>query len=287
MARWNGSAWTCGFDNNTTYSGNDFARSGQSCPTGQFATGIDANGSLMCAAILDSDIIQGGGNHSTLRVIMALATPPVADEKRLSPFADAGRAWLPRARLRVCCGSLRHPELLPRARNTDSSWHPLGDVSCRFERGSRTRLPSGRGPATRRHAPLSRTPFLRRFDACSTGTRHPGPRLPPWSSAFHYPHSATAGLRRLDVRPLMPAIRLGGEIRRGRAPLRRCGAGQERHRRLLGVSIGETPLLEKRTAPMEGRGRSRGLGRYGELLVRDSATISRPPRTLVDFSIGA
>jgi len=88
-------------------------------------------------------------------------------------------------------------------------------------------------------------------------------------------------------RPLMSPIRLGSEIRRGRAPLRRCGAGQERHRRLLGVSIGETPLLEKRTAPMEGRGRSRGLGRYGELLVRDSATISRPPRTLVDFSIGA
>jgi len=40
--------WSCAADNNTTYSGTDFATSGQDCPAGQFATGIDGNGALKC-----------------------------------------------------------------------------------------------------------------------------------------------------------------------------------------------------------------------------------------------
>jgi hypothetical protein len=42
-----GSGFGCGTDK--TYSGADFATSGQSCPTGQFVTGIDSNGALTCA----------------------------------------------------------------------------------------------------------------------------------------------------------------------------------------------------------------------------------------------
>jgi hypothetical protein len=38
VAKWNGSTWACG----------SAARSGQSCPSGQFATGVDASGTLAC-----------------------------------------------------------------------------------------------------------------------------------------------------------------------------------------------------------------------------------------------
>jgi hypothetical protein len=50
VTKWNGSAWVCGSDANTTYDGTDFATSGQSCPAGRFVTGIDANGALTCAS---------------------------------------------------------------------------------------------------------------------------------------------------------------------------------------------------------------------------------------------
>jgi hypothetical protein len=43
------SAWSCGTDQNTTYSGANFATSGQSCADGEFATAIDAAGALTCA----------------------------------------------------------------------------------------------------------------------------------------------------------------------------------------------------------------------------------------------
>jgi hypothetical protein len=49
VTKWNGSAWACGSDDNTTYNGTNFATSGQSCPSGKFVTGIDANGALTCA----------------------------------------------------------------------------------------------------------------------------------------------------------------------------------------------------------------------------------------------
>jgi hypothetical protein len=44
-----GGTWECANDQNTTYSGADFATSGQDCPSGQFVTGIDADGNLKCA----------------------------------------------------------------------------------------------------------------------------------------------------------------------------------------------------------------------------------------------
>jgi hypothetical protein len=48
VTKWNGSSWVCGADENTSYDGSDFATSGQSCPSGKFVTGIDANGALAC-----------------------------------------------------------------------------------------------------------------------------------------------------------------------------------------------------------------------------------------------
>jgi hypothetical protein len=69
---WGGTTWGCGTDQNTTYSGADFATSGQDCPAHQFATGIDANGALKCAKPSLGDL-QGSpctinGNQSTLQV---------------------------------------------------------------------------------------------------------------------------------------------------------------------------------------------------------------------------
>ena len=51
IATWDAtnSDWTCANDQNTTYSGADFALSNQDCPSGQFATGIDASGHVKCA----------------------------------------------------------------------------------------------------------------------------------------------------------------------------------------------------------------------------------------------
>ena len=48
VTKWNGSAWVCGTDENTTYDGTNFATSGQACPSGKFVTGIGANGTLVC-----------------------------------------------------------------------------------------------------------------------------------------------------------------------------------------------------------------------------------------------
>ena len=66
VAKWNGSAWTCGVDNDTTYSagtGLDLSASNAfsiepdyrvkntpDCPSGQFATGFDGDGDIQCAA---------------------------------------------------------------------------------------------------------------------------------------------------------------------------------------------------------------------------------------------
>src|SRR5215212_2178134 len=51
VAKANGSSgWGCGNDNNTTYSGANFATSGQNCSSDQFANGISSTGSLQCAA---------------------------------------------------------------------------------------------------------------------------------------------------------------------------------------------------------------------------------------------
>jgi hypothetical protein len=50
VLKWSGTSWSCGSDNNSTYSGSDFALSNQNCTSGQFDTGINANGNLTCAA---------------------------------------------------------------------------------------------------------------------------------------------------------------------------------------------------------------------------------------------
>lgn len=50
VAKWQASGWVCATDEDTTYSGGDFATSAQSCPSGQFATGIDNTGALVCDA---------------------------------------------------------------------------------------------------------------------------------------------------------------------------------------------------------------------------------------------
>jgi hypothetical protein len=66
IAEWNGSAWVCGVDNDTTYSagtgldlsaGNAFSiepsyrvKNTPDCANGQFATGFDGNGDIQCGA---------------------------------------------------------------------------------------------------------------------------------------------------------------------------------------------------------------------------------------------
>src|SRR5262249_30211865 len=65
LPKWSGSGWICSTDNNTTYhagTGLDlngttfsvepdaFVKKGQSCSSGQFATGADAAGNLACGA---------------------------------------------------------------------------------------------------------------------------------------------------------------------------------------------------------------------------------------------
>ena len=49
-------AWACANDQNTTYSGADFALSGHDCPAGQFVSGINASGGLKCAAPTIDDL---------------------------------------------------------------------------------------------------------------------------------------------------------------------------------------------------------------------------------------
>jgi hypothetical protein len=50
VLKWNGASWSCASDNNTTYSGSDFALSNQNCTSGQFDTGVDTSGHVTCAA---------------------------------------------------------------------------------------------------------------------------------------------------------------------------------------------------------------------------------------------
>ena len=72
VAKWNGSAWVCRNDNDTTYSaatgldlsaGNAFSiepdyrvKNTPDCPSGQFATGYDGDGDITCAAPSSSGV---------------------------------------------------------------------------------------------------------------------------------------------------------------------------------------------------------------------------------------
>lgn len=66
VAKWNGTGWACAADNDTLYSAGTgidlngttfsvepdaFAKTGQACPAGEFAYGVDSSGSLRCAAL--------------------------------------------------------------------------------------------------------------------------------------------------------------------------------------------------------------------------------------------
>ncbi|MFB6352306.1 MAG: hypothetical protein ABEK29_11100, partial [Bradymonadaceae bacterium] len=46
---------TCATDQNTTYDGSDFAKSGQGCSSGDMVTGIDSSGNVTCATDQDTD----------------------------------------------------------------------------------------------------------------------------------------------------------------------------------------------------------------------------------------
>lgn len=56
-------AWECATDEDTTYSGADFATSSQSCPRGEVTTGIGSTGGLNCA--IDKDTTYSGANFAT------------------------------------------------------------------------------------------------------------------------------------------------------------------------------------------------------------------------------
>ena len=57
VAKRDGDAWVCGddLDENTTYSGNDFVVSDQTCSEAQKVAGVSENGSLLCADDIDTD----------------------------------------------------------------------------------------------------------------------------------------------------------------------------------------------------------------------------------------
>ena len=90
LAKWNGSAWGCASDANTTYNGDDFATSGQSCPSGKMVTGIDSSGGLVCsnppAPSLD---VKQVDDETTV----PFAGPGVADARCPSGYKLVGGGW--------------------------------------------------------------------------------------------------------------------------------------------------------------------------------------------------
>jgi hypothetical protein len=78
VVEWNGSAWVCGVDNDTTYSegtgldlsGTTFSidqayrvKNTADCSSGQFATGFDSDGDIQCAALPASAGVQAYAAH--------------------------------------------------------------------------------------------------------------------------------------------------------------------------------------------------------------------------------
>ncbi|MGH8938240.1 MAG: hypothetical protein ACRDV2_02710 [Actinomycetes bacterium] len=62
VAKWTGTAWNCGPDNDTTYDGFDFALAGRTCFPGQVVTGISPVGLPTCAP--DKDTTYSGANFA-------------------------------------------------------------------------------------------------------------------------------------------------------------------------------------------------------------------------------
>ncbi|HEY3920940.1 MAG TPA: hypothetical protein VGL76_02400 [Gaiellaceae bacterium] len=66
VPKWISGAWACAGDDNTTYSGADFAVSNQSCADGTFVNAIDAKGKIQCsAAVTITQLATGDKNCAT------------------------------------------------------------------------------------------------------------------------------------------------------------------------------------------------------------------------------
>ena len=65
VPKWLSGAWTCAPDEDTTYSGKDFALSAQACASGKFVDAIDATGHVHCSAsIVLTQLPKGNANCS-------------------------------------------------------------------------------------------------------------------------------------------------------------------------------------------------------------------------------
>jgi hypothetical protein len=84
--------WACGSDNDTTYTGANFATSNQSCATGAFANGISAAGSLQCTTpgtpSLQTTIVQ-----SPFVTVCSLTDPTCPASGSGSPNTAAWTAY--------------------------------------------------------------------------------------------------------------------------------------------------------------------------------------------------
>jgi len=61
VMEFDGAAWVCGEDNDTKYTGADFATAGQECTGTSKVTGIGPDGALVCAADADTTYLAGTG----------------------------------------------------------------------------------------------------------------------------------------------------------------------------------------------------------------------------------
>jgi hypothetical protein len=84
-----GSAWACGVDNNTTYSGADFALSNQTCSPGWFVTAINGNGFLNCASTpLPNVVVHRHGEAIPPASTVQFDVPCAQDERAISASYD-------------------------------------------------------------------------------------------------------------------------------------------------------------------------------------------------------
>jgi hypothetical protein len=101
VAEWDGSAWVCGIDNDTTYSegpgldltGTTFSiephyrvKNTPDCSTGQFATGFDSAGNIACAAPASSGGVRAFANTTDI--------VPLAGVTRVSAIAPPAGKYL-------------------------------------------------------------------------------------------------------------------------------------------------------------------------------------------------
>jgi hypothetical protein len=63
VPKWISGAWACAPDNDTTYSGADFALSNQSCADGTFVNAIDSKGKIQCSAAVTIAQLAAGDKN--------------------------------------------------------------------------------------------------------------------------------------------------------------------------------------------------------------------------------